>query len=294
VPSSFTGASVSDLIADINAANLAGGSNVITLAPKNTFSLTAVNNSTLGPTGLPCIAANDNLTIIGNGDTIQRSTAKGTPAFRLFEVASGATLTLQNLTVQGGLENTGWGGGGIFTQGSLTLTGVKVQNNAAYGPSSGGDGIGGGIYVAGGTASLSNCTVSYNTAQGVGFQPGSLSSGIGPGYDGRGGGIYVAGGTVSLSNCTVSSNTAQGQSNVNKKSVSMSPPGQGIGGALCIDSGTVTMLGCTVEQNTTVDYGYQFGVIEIGSASVCLDSFTVAHVIRNTPNNVINGAYTIC
>src|SRR5690242_1947577 len=98
-----------------------------------------------------------------------------------------------------------------------------------------------------------------------------------PFADGRGGGIYVSGGTVSLSNCTVSSNTAQGQSNVNKKSVSMAPPGQGIGGALCIDSGTVTLLGCTVEQNTTVDYGYQFGVIEIGSPSVCLDSFTVAH-----------------
>jgi hypothetical protein len=33
-----------------------------------------------GATGLPVIAANDNLTIIGNGDLIERSAAKGTPA----------------------------------------------------------------------------------------------------------------------------------------------------------------------------------------------------------------------
>jgi hypothetical protein len=54
------------------------------------FTLTAVDNTTDGATGLPVIAANDTLTIVGNGDTIQRSTASGIPAFRLFDVASGA------------------------------------------------------------------------------------------------------------------------------------------------------------------------------------------------------------
>src|SRR5437868_8400615 len=72
VPSSFTAASVSDLIADINAANAAGGSNTITLAAGTTFTLTAVDNTTHGATGLPVIAANDNLSIVGNGDTIER------------------------------------------------------------------------------------------------------------------------------------------------------------------------------------------------------------------------------
>src|SRR5215470_7557607 len=67
VPSNFTAASVSDLIADINAANLAGGSNTITLVAGKTFTLTGVDNYTDGATGLPVIAANDNLTIIGNG-----------------------------------------------------------------------------------------------------------------------------------------------------------------------------------------------------------------------------------
>src|SRR5205807_1411286 len=57
LPSSYTAASVSDLIADINAANLAGGSNTIALVAGNPFSLTAVNNTTDGRTGLPVIAA---------------------------------------------------------------------------------------------------------------------------------------------------------------------------------------------------------------------------------------------
>ena len=92
LPSSYSAASVSALIADINAANTAGGANTITLTAPTTspYVLTAVNNTTNGGTdgnGLPVIAANDNLTIVGNGDTIERSTASGTLAFRLFDVA---------------------------------------------------------------------------------------------------------------------------------------------------------------------------------------------------------------
>jgi hypothetical protein len=56
VPSTFNAATVSDLIADINAANLVGGSNTITFVAHKTFNLTAVNNTTDGPTGLPVIA----------------------------------------------------------------------------------------------------------------------------------------------------------------------------------------------------------------------------------------------
>src|SRR5437879_1172893 len=74
VPSNFTAGTVADLIADINASNTGGGSNTITLVAGTTFTLTAVDNTTDGATGLPVIAANDSLTIVGNGDTIQRST----------------------------------------------------------------------------------------------------------------------------------------------------------------------------------------------------------------------------
>src|SRR3954465_12151053 len=81
---SFTASSVAELVGDINAANAAGASNTITLAPAATFTLTAGDNYNPNPNGLPAVAAGNDLTILGNGDTIQRSTATGTPAFRLF------------------------------------------------------------------------------------------------------------------------------------------------------------------------------------------------------------------
>src|SRR5262245_28559308 len=148
MPSNYTAASVLDLIADINAANLAGGSNTITLVAHTTFNLTAVNNATDGATGLPVIAANDNLTILGNGDSVARSTAAGTPAFRLLDVAGGAALTLENLTLQGGLafgSGVSAEGGAVYSQGALTLNGVTVQHNIAQGSTGGNSAAGGGI-----------------------------------------------------------------------------------------------------------------------------------------------------
>src|SRR5262245_30412043 len=128
VPSNFTAATVEDLIADINEANWQSGSNTITLvAFTYPFDL---DNTTDGPTYLPVIAANDNLTIIGNGNTIERS---ATAAYRLFDVAAGAALTLENLTLQGGRaygSGMSASGGAIYSQGSLTLNGVTVQGNA--------------------------------------------------------------------------------------------------------------------------------------------------------------------
>src|SRR5262245_41253914 len=71
VPSNFMAGTVSELIADINAANVAGGSNQITLIAGSAFKL----NTVYDVAGLPVIAANNNLTIIGNGDTIERETS---------------------------------------------------------------------------------------------------------------------------------------------------------------------------------------------------------------------------
>src|SRR5437868_14880767 len=116
-------------------------------------------------------AGGGGLTILGNGSAIERSPAAGTPAFRLFDVDAGASLTLSNLTLQGGLEaapSTGFTaasaqGGAVYSQGTLTLDGVTVQGNAAvgyagvsvWGPGptgAGGDAAGGGVYSAGALA----------------------------------------------------------------------------------------------------------------------------------------------
>src|SRR5262249_40916086 len=89
VPATFTAASVSELIADIDTANQNLEADTITLVAGTTFPLTTWENTTHGTTGLPVITARDNLSIVGNGDTLERSTAAGTPDFRLFDVAPG-------------------------------------------------------------------------------------------------------------------------------------------------------------------------------------------------------------
>jgi len=214
VPSTFNAATVSDLIADINAANKAGGSNTIVLAANTTFDLTAVNNTTNGANGLPVIAKNDSLAITGQGgDIIQRDGAA--PAFRLLDVPSGASLTLQNLTLQSGLafgSGVSAEGGAIYNQGTLVLNGVTVQGNVAQGSAgkssntkNGGNGdsaVGGGIYSSG-TLTLEGGTLVQRN-QAAGGQGGSGPKGGGNGGNGYGGGLYVSGGTVNLTNSTLS------------------------------------------------------------------------------------------
>ena len=234
VLSNFTAATVSDLIADINAANQQGGANTIMLAAGKTFQLAAVDNTTDGATGLPVIAAKDNLTILGNGDTIARSTASGTPHLRLFDVAAGAALTLENLTLQNGLADGGWGGGAIYNRGTLKLTGVTVQGNSAT--------AGGALYVAGGTVSLAGDNLSANTAVGIAA-------------NGYGGALYVASGTVSLSNDTLSGNTARGGVGRLAGIVNGIPIWyryQGYGGGIYVSGGTVTSTNDILSSNAAV------------------------------------------
>jgi len=306
--SNYSAASVSDLIADINLANTAGGSNTITLtAPTaSPYILTVVDNTTDGATGLPVIAANDNLTIggiVGNGDTIERSTASGTAAFRLFDVATGASLTLQNLTLQGGLA-TGAGvsaeGGAIYSQGALTLSSVTVQDNQAIGSAGtpelsstggpGGNAFGGGLYVAGGTAALNNTILSSNTAQGgVGGSTGYNSRyAAGAGANGYGGGLEVAGGTVTLSNDTLSANVAQGgQSGNVLDDGPLGDGGSGFGGALQVSGGTASAYSSTLSLNTAEGgyglnglgagggFGYG-GALEVNGGAVSLTGTNLA------------------
>src|SRR5262245_60395321 len=78
VPANFTAANVSELIAHINTANLTPEADTIALVGNRTYTLTAVNNTTNGPTGLPTIQGA--LTLQGNGATIARKSSGHTPA----------------------------------------------------------------------------------------------------------------------------------------------------------------------------------------------------------------------
>jgi hypothetical protein len=150
LPAVYNAATVAQFIADIHAANSHGGTNQILLtAPAgSTYVVSAVDNSTDGPTGLPVITANDKLTILGSGHTIERNTAEGTPAFRLIDVAKGASLALKDLTLENGLASGSTvlvEGGAIYNQGTLRLTNVVLQGNMVQSTAGLSDALGGAI-----------------------------------------------------------------------------------------------------------------------------------------------------
>ena len=97
-PATFNALDEDMLIADINTANSNGMANAINLtAPNGLYVLNGPVTLSDGPTGLPQITSSFPLTINGNEATIQ---SNGLTAFRLFDVASGAALSLNNVTVK--------------------------------------------------------------------------------------------------------------------------------------------------------------------------------------------------
>ena len=105
---------VAGLITAIQTLN-SGGGGTIQLAPNGNYSVTQPSDWWYGPNAFPAISSA--IVIQGNGATIVR--AAGAPKFRFFYVAGGfstlpaGNLTLQNLTLTGGLAQGGRGGNGI-------------------------------------------------------------------------------------------------------------------------------------------------------------------------------------
>jgi hypothetical protein len=261
VPSTFNAATVSDLIADINAANQAGRSNTITLtAPAaSPYVLTAVDNTTNGANGLPVIAKNDALTIVGSVDTIERSTALGTPYFRIFDVAKGGSLILENLTLQSGLAygaGASAEGGAIYNQGALDLNGVTVQNNIAQGQDGAGNSAaGGGVYSGGSLTMEGGTTIANNQAIGGHGSQGNWIRGIrgsylgpgGRGGDGAGGGLCVVAGRAAIIDACFSSNSATG--GVGGFGGTCGSGGNGLGGGMEVSGGAVSLTNDTFSSN---------------------------------------------
>ncbi len=195
----------------LDAVNAAGGG-AIRLAPGSVHSLAGVAtvNGLEGGSGLPSVTTE--VTIEGNGAVVERSTAAGTPPFRVFHVASQGRLTLRDLTVRNGLTASHTDGGGLWNTGTLLLERVTVTGNTA------GD-DGGGIRNDG-VLRMAGSFVVANRASGEG---------------GTGGGLYnlpVAGaGEVTIEDSILRGNQAGDR-----------------GGAIW-NSGTVRLVGSTLEGN---------------------------------------------
>ncbi|HEX2907336.1 MAG TPA: choice-of-anchor Q domain-containing protein [Phototrophicaceae bacterium] len=150
------------LVQAITAANNSGGCTIIELAAGGYYELTAVSDNSYGTSGLPAITRR--LTIQGNGATIERSTAPGTPDFRIFYIYGG-NLTLNDVIVRNGhLEqipysssNNYYGGGLLNRNGNVLVNRSTFTGNwAVYGGAIASESMG--------TITLLNSTISGNSA----------------------------------------------------------------------------------------------------------------------------------
>jgi hypothetical protein len=259
------------------------GADMISLPASSTHTLTSVNNSTYGDTGLPVVTST--ITIEGNDSTITRDSSA--PAFRIFAIASTGDLTLQETTVSGGLTAGGGGfasgsGGGVYNRGALTLTDSTISGNtASYG--------GGGVLNFLSTATLSNSTISGNSAGGSGggvYNRGALtltdSTISGNSAGNRGGGVYnYNSSTATLSNSTISGNTAfagggvsNGSSTVTVSDSTLSGNTASFGGGVCNIYGTVTLSNSTISGNSAGSRGG--GVYNFNSSTATLSNSTIS------------------
>ncbi len=145
--------------------------------------------------------------IIDASDLPAGVTISGNNVTRIFNVATGAVVTLRSLTLTGG-NSGGAAGGAITSTGNLTLKGCTLVGNTA---TNGGGAIA--SFNTSGSLQLENCTMGGNTANFGGAiwsnnAPFSLHHCTISNNNGNGGtaGIVIEGSTGSITNCIIAGN----------------------------------------------------------------------------------------
>ncbi|MFN2577805.1 MAG: choice-of-anchor Q domain-containing protein [Pyrinomonadaceae bacterium] len=227
-----------------------------------------------------------NLTIDGPDAANQKVTVSGNNVSRVFNIQSGKTDTIRDLTISGG--NTANQGGGILNDGTLTLINCTVSGNTAQ--------AGGGILNTG-MLTLTNSTVcnnSVNLAGGGILNNSTLtltnSTVSGNAADRDGGGISGIG-TLALTNCTITNNRADNDDDTH-----------GTGGGLLV-GGTATIYNTIVagnfkgtglardDVNGSLDAGSSFNLIGDGTGMTGIGNSNGNQVGTNvSPIDAILGA----
>ena len=153
-------------------------------------------------------------------------------------IANLGGLTITNGKSSNSSSNKSYGGGIYNSYGTLTVTNSTISGNTASGD-------GGGIYKYSGTLTVTNSTITGNTAENGGgiYNDGTLTvtnstiSGNTASYNG--GGIDNFSGTLTVTNSTISGNTSSGDG----------------GGIYNYYSGTLTVTNSTIAGNTASSYG---------------------------------------
>jgi hypothetical protein len=217
------------LINAVAAVATTGGT--VDLMPGCHYTLTSADNVVDGASGLPVIQKG--VTVNGDGASIDRSS---TAAFRFFDVASGASLALNNLTLSNGLAPTavspdvGYGGGAVISHGALSVNRVTFIGNQS--PSH--TGTSGGAIDSASALSVTNSTFTHNLAQ-------------------EGGGIFAQGPTT-ISGSTFDTNTATdfGGGGLVSAVDTTTVTGSTFVGNLALDSGGHSVGGGAIDNDATV------------------------------------------
>ncbi|HKG46057.1 MAG TPA: immunoglobulin domain-containing protein, partial [Pyrinomonadaceae bacterium] len=223
---------------------------------------------------------------------IQQTTAND----RVIEVnpdlLSGFDFAISGVTITGGKETTGVGGGGIISgsiDNTMSVTNCVISANSASGNGTPG---GGGILHTGGSLTITGTTFSGNSTSasggGLGYSAGDplirtpsigTLSVSGSTFSGNSAGsIAAGGGAADLFNF----NSGSGTYNINSSTFSGNTAPNGNGGAIVVESGPLTLTTSSLSGNSA---GVTGGAISSsGSASV-----TFSRLVGNTVPNPLNG-----
>jgi CSLREA domain-containing protein len=214
--------------------------------PAGTFQLTiaGANNDNNATGDLDILVSGTALVGAGAASTIIRQTTNDRVIDFNPTVAASFSGSLSNLRITGGIVGGTFGGGGIIYGdsnggGTLTLNGVTVDGNTAT------QGPGGGIASgARGNLTITNSTISNNTASSPGPGPGPASAGTGGGID-----FLDQGGAnqLTITNSTIAGNRA-------------AYAAAAAGGGLHISGGTATIQRTHFVGNLAVDDFSNYGL----------------------------------
>lgn len=232
------------------------------------------------------LVVSGNMVLNLNGYTLNRNRTEKEADGCVIKVASGASLTIINGTITGGW-NSG-SGGGIYSEGNLTLNGVVVVNNKCTA-------TGGGIYCKTGSFNMTDggiirnqTTVNGNPAGGGGIYADLVAA-----FDmnnvtvtenstiSKGGGIRLhinTAGTYYINNCTITKNTS---------SVHPESKGGGIYFDSGNDNGKLNVTGGLICVNTVDKEG---GGVYVNHGKVSIQD---CNLMGNIVSNGIGGAVSV-
>jgi hypothetical protein len=246
-------------------ANAATGSVTINFDP-TVFATAQTITLTEGPLTLSNTSTTETIAGPAGGVTVS-----GGGLSRVFQVDANVTASISGLTITGG--NTVYSGGGLYNNGTITLTNCTISGNIANDTTGNQTDGGGGLYNVGSSsaANLYECIISNNQV-------------LGPA--GSGGGVYNRSGTATLTDCTISGNFALGTDGsggglqgggptvLNDCTLSDNEAGYN-GGGLANYGTNITLTNCTISGNSSNSYGGGVGATSSGGTTA-LNNCTIS------------------